>query len=76
MYIIGRSQDEAWQLVLTPSFIAWVPSIDIARVSKPFVKKWAKTAKHGMAATVHTKTAVTDENGQFKFFAYVGSVFR
>ncbi len=38
VYILGESSDHAWNLVLTPDYIAWVKSSGIAKVSPNFVE--------------------------------------
>ena len=75
VYIIGETRDKAWLLVLTPDYIGWVKSSGIARASITFVNQWEAAAKNKLAAITHTQTSLTDENGQFLFSAYVGSVF-
>ncbi len=75
LYIIAQSKDKAWDYVATPSVIAWVHSDDIARVKDRFVNTWAQAAKNKMAVTIHTQTSIENKRGDFKFYAYVGSVF-
>lgn len=75
VYIVAQSRDKAWDFVITPSFIAWVHSKYIARVNNNFINDWSRTAIKKMAAIIHTKTPIIDENGKFQFYAYVGSVF-
>ncbi len=75
LYIVSVSKDKAWSYVLTPSFIAWVPSSSIARVSNDFVFLWSQTATQGMAVVTQTQTPINDKQHHFQFPAYVGSVF-
>lgn len=75
LYIIGESRDHAWKLVLTPDIIGWVPSAGIAYVSQDFISKWQKAAKENMVAISNNEVSITDTSGQFKFLAYVGTVF-
>lgn len=75
VYIISESNDHAWLLVLTPDFIGWVQSKDIARVNDAFVQQWTSAAKNKMAAITHTKTSLVDEHGQYLLTTYVGAVF-
>jgi cell wall-associated NlpC family hydrolase len=75
VYILGESADHVWSLVLTPSFIAWVKSNGVARVSDQFVNQWQAAAKNELAAIVKTATNIRAPHGQHPFLAYVGTVF-
>lgn len=75
VYIIATTRDHAWTLVISSDYIGWVKSSGIARVSDAFIKTWVSTAFKQFAAITHTKTSITDNNGVFRFSAYVGSVF-
>jgi cell wall-associated NlpC family hydrolase len=74
VYIIARSKDLAWDFVLTPSLLAWVPSAGIALTDDNFVTSWQTAAKKCLAAITHTKTVV-NSNERFRFYGYVGAVF-
>lgn len=75
LYILGETQDHAWYLVITPSYIAWVKSAGVARADSSFVNHWRAAATHMLAAITHTKTSISNANGKFLFYGYVGSVF-
>ncbi len=75
VYILGESRDQAWMLVVTPDFIAWVKSSSIARTDSSFINTWTTAAKNKLAAITHTKTSLIDNNGKFILSAYVGTVF-
>ncbi len=74
LYILSRSNDRAWDLVLTPSLIAWVPSTEVAFVSKNFIYHWQRAAKKHLSAIIVTNTPIISHE-QFRFNAYIGSVF-
>jgi len=76
VYIIGKTKDGAWSLVMAPSFIAWIESDTIANASSLFVQRWEKFAKSDLAAVIHTESPITDTyNKKYQLTAYVGSVF-
>lgn len=75
LYILGHTKEGAYDLVQAPSFIAWVDSRAIARVSPSFVSTWQTHARAQLAAIIQTKTPVQDQSGVFQFYAYVGSLF-
>ena len=76
VYIIGTTRDKSWSLVLTPAFIAWVPSNAISKVKDSFANFWSKQIKKsGLVAITHNATSIVDHSGQFLFKGYVGSVF-
>ena len=75
VYIVAESRDHAWSLVITPDYISWVKSNGIARVDNQFVETWTNAANVKLAAITRTQTAIVDENEQFHFSAYIGSVF-
>lgn len=75
LYILAESKDREWTMVLTPEFIGWVRTNGIARINNVFANTWIEAAKKTLAAITHTQTPVIDDSGQFRFSAYVGSVF-
>lgn len=75
LYIIAETHDKAWDLVISPDYIAWVKSSGIARVDNGFVTAWTSTAKNRFAAITHNKTSIVDDKDIFRFTAYTGSVF-
>lgn len=74
VYIIAQTRDKAWDYIVTPSFLTWVPSTGVARVDNKFIKQWQAAAKKQLGAIVHTKTSVLS-HGAFQFYGYVGAVF-
>lgn len=76
LYILGETVDRAWTMVLTPGFIGWVKSTDIAKVNANFVAEWVKVAQLNLAAITHTQIPIVDtENGEFRFSGYIGMLF-
>lgn len=75
VYIIAQSRDKAWSLVIAPDYVAWVESKGIAHTDGSFVARWSSAAKEKLAAITHTQSSVIDEQGEFLFTAYIGSVF-
>lgn len=75
VYIIGETKDHAWSLVVTPDYIAWVKSNGIARTDSTFVKTWTEAAKNHLAAITRTETSLTDNNGNFLYLTFIGSLF-
>ena len=75
VYILRETQDRAWSLVLKPHYIAWVKRNGITHVDEAFINTCATAAKKQLAAIIHTKTNVIDDQDQFQFLAYVGSLF-
>ena len=76
LYVFSVSQDKAWSLVLTPDgYFAWVKSNDIAYVSSAFINQWQIAAQHHLIAVTQTEASIVDEQQQFQFTGYIGSVF-
>lgn len=76
LYVFHVSKNKAWSLVLTPDgYFAWVHSDDIAYVSNKFIYQWQKAARQNLIAITQTETNIVDKRQQFKFTAYIGSVF-
>lgn len=76
VYVIGKTKDASWSLVLTPSYIGWLESDAIAVASPSFVKRWEKAVQKGLAAITHTEAPILSASSKnFQFAAYVGSVF-
>lgn len=75
LYILGETEDRAWSLILAPSFIAWVKSMEIARVDEGFIKTWQTQAKSKMIAITKTNVPIKDsENNLYRFSGYIGMV--
>lgn len=75
LYILAETRDQAWSLVITQDFIAWVRSSGVARVSPEFIETWTKAAAKQFIAITKTKTSLKDKQNVFRSYAYVGSVF-
>jgi hypothetical protein len=52
IYILTHSKDNLWALVLTPYFIAWVKSDDIAIVDNKFIQQYQKIANKNLTTIV------------------------
>jgi cell wall-associated NlpC family hydrolase len=76
LYVCSVSKDKAWSLVLTPDgYFAWVNSHDIAYVSSGFIYQWQQAAQYNLIAITQTETSIVDDQQQFQFTGYIGSVF-
>lgn len=76
LYVFSVSKDKAWSLVLTPDgYYSWVKSQDIAYVSSEFIRRWQTAAQRSLVAITQTETSVLDDQEQFQFTGYIGSVF-
>lgn len=53
----------------------WVKSNDIAYVSSGFINQWQTAAQHSLIAVTQTEASIVDDQQQFQFTGYVGSVF-
>ncbi len=65
LYIIAHTQDQAWSLVLTPHFIAWVSSHDIANVNNKFMHYWQNAVHLGLAIIISPNITLIDSHHQF-----------
>lgn len=75
VYVLHRSTDKAWSLVLTPdAYFGWVKSSDLAYASTDFITQWQSKVHDGLMAITQTETSVLDQNNQFIFTAYIGTV--
>lgn len=75
VYIIATSHDQSWSYVLSAdNYYAFVPSKNIAPVSKEFIKKWQQTAKLNMLAVSKTEAAITSTQKIFLSSAYIGTI--
>ncbi len=75
LYVITTSRDRMWALVISPDFIGWVKNNNIAYVSKNFIADWKYAAKQYLFAVTKTNARITDQHNQYRFTAYIGSVF-
>ena len=76
LYVFSVSKDIAWSLVLTTDgYFAWVKSNDIAYVSPTFISQWQTAAQHSLVAITQTETSIIDDQQQFQFTGFIGSIF-
>ncbi|MFZ9035377.1 MAG: SH3 domain-containing protein [Francisellaceae bacterium] len=75
IYILGKSVDEAWSLVLADSYINWVKTQDIAPVSTAFIIRWQKQAKSQMLTTIHFNSSIISDDHKIATYAYPGALF-
>jgi hypothetical protein len=75
VYIVGRSLDGQWCLVVTPHIVAWIPSDGVVKTNEAFIKKWQEYAKRKMIAITRTNVSIFDDNRQYQVNAFVGAVF-
>lgn len=75
VYTIAQTRDKAWSLVIAPDYVAWVESKGIAHADNGFIASWSSAAKNHLAAITKTQSSLIDEQGEFLFTAYIGSVF-
>jgi cell wall-associated NlpC family hydrolase len=75
VYIVDRSIDGQWSLILTPHVMGWVLSDGVALTNDGFIKEWQTQAKEGMVAITRTNVGVFDKNKNHQFNAFIGTVF-
>ena len=75
VYILAESVDHAWILVVSPDLIGWVKSSGIARANNDFINTWINAAEEKLAAITQTQISVFNQENQFLFSAYIGTVF-
>lgn len=77
LYVIGKSKDKAWFLVLTNSgFITWAPSNKIAFTSDSFISKYKDhVSLFGLRVSTKTEAMVSGEDKKLIFLSYIGSIF-
>jgi cell wall-associated NlpC family hydrolase len=76
VYILGKTKDGAWSLILSASFVAWIESDAVANTSRAFVARWERFTQSGLVAVTHTQSPILSACcKKFQFTAYVGSVF-
>ncbi len=75
LYIVGQTKDHAFDLVSTASFIGWVDSTGVAPASPRFIKAWQVAARKHLVAITHETTPMIDQRGNFRFSAYIGSLY-
>jgi len=75
VYIIGKTLDQQWSLIITPSIAGWVESNNIAKTAPIFIEHWQKAAAQKLIAIIKTNSTIVDNHGNYRFNAYVGAVF-
>ncbi|MFZ4116113.1 MAG: SH3 domain-containing protein [Chthoniobacterales bacterium] len=75
VYVLATTCDGAWNLVITPDFIAWVKSEGVALADEQFVQSWSQAAQEQLVAITKTATPLQDEEGHLLSRAYVGACF-
>jgi hypothetical protein len=75
VYVIATTKDGAWDLVLTPDFIAWVESRGVGMADATFIQNWSAAAQENLVAIIKTETPLRDPTGNLLSLTYVGTVF-
>lgn len=76
IYILGKTEDQSYTLILTPDFICWVESGSIGKANEQFISLWQQAAKRSLIAIIKTETPIMDgSNKSFRFKGFVGAVF-
>lgn len=76
LYVFSVSKDKAWSLVLTPDgYFAWIKSNDIGYVSSAFINRWQAAAQQSLIAVTQTEASIVNDQQQFQFTGFIGSVF-
>lgn len=75
LYIVGETRDRAWTLIISADFIGWVKTSGIARTNELFINTWRAAALKHLAAITHTRTSIIDQQNEYQFTSYVGTVF-
>ncbi|MBX9742956.1 MAG: SH3 domain-containing protein [Chthoniobacterales bacterium] len=75
LYVIATTQDGLWDLVLTPDFLAWVKSENVALISQEFINTWSAAAKKQLIAITQTAVPLNDEKNNLHLLMCVGTCF-
>ncbi|WP_186643900.1 SH3 domain-containing protein [Fluviispira vulneris] len=77
LYIVGKSKDKKWSLILTNSdIVTWVPSYSIARVSCEFIERYKKiVVKNGLRVIIQPETPIKNNLGKIVNIGYTGSLY-
>jgi hypothetical protein len=75
LYILSRSIDREWSLVLAPEYIGWVKSSGVAIVDNNFIQTWQKIAYANLAGIKKSNVSIVDTHNNFQFSGYVGMIF-
>ncbi|MFL9964749.1 NlpC/P60 family N-terminal domain-containing protein [Paraburkholderia sediminicola] len=74
LYVLGGSDDGAWQYVQTPDVQGWVRSDGVALADDRFVDAWRAAAGKSLGAVTVASVPVRDSSGAFRFDAPVGTM--
>jgi cell wall-associated NlpC family hydrolase len=74
LYVLGHSDDGAWDYVQTPDVQGWVQAVGVAFVDDAFVERWTKAARAKWGAVITASAPVRDTNGLFRFAAPAGTL--
>ena len=74
VYVMSTSVDKQWMLVLSPEVLGWVKSNSVAFSSNDFIKSWSKAANMRLGALTATNVSVIDNNNNFRFTGYIGTM--
>lgn len=75
VYIIAKTFDSAWDLVLTPDYIGWVSSQAVAKVDNRFIKIWQSKAYANLVGVNKANLGVLSSYNQYLFSGFVGMIF-
>ncbi len=73
-YVVGETQDKAWQFVILADVAGWVETDAVATVDSSFISRWDQVARHQLLAITKTETTLEDDTQQFLSKLYVGTV--
>lgn len=74
LYIVGKSIDGKWLLVISPDIAGWVHSENVAIVDDNFIATWQSAANKSLLGVVKNDISIKDNLGNYLFSAYVGTI--
>ncbi|MFN8788495.1 MAG: SH3 domain-containing protein [Neisseriaceae bacterium] len=74
LYVIGKSLDKRWLLVLTPQFIGWVKAAGIAYVSDSFISSWNKSVNNSLISIITPDVGLINSNNVLLNSASAGTI--
>lgn len=72
VYIIARSKDHKWDLVLSPSLISWVPDNMVAHVDDKFISKYQAAAYNNLVGITNNNVSIMSPSDVYLLTGYVG----
>ncbi len=75
LYLVGVSKDQAFGLVITPSFIGWVDRKGLAFASPQFIQSWQHATQKKLLAITQNNSPILNLKQQFLLQGYIGSSF-